>query len=223
MIRVGYSIDRAGLELIIGFEGFVNGVYDDSRGFATCGFGHLLHESPATEQDHREYDGRGRAFFEGLLHGDVERVAIAPMNQALHVPLNQHQVNAVASGCFNCGPGFVEGTVGREINAEHWQAAADAFLLWANPPVLRPRREEERALFLEPVQAAVRYPWLLPAEREHVEEYDRLHAGNKDRPRRVVLRRLMIREREAIKHAARKTGWEVEHRRQRYASLLART
>ncbi|MFZ1925300.1 MAG: lysozyme [Solirubrobacteraceae bacterium] len=219
-----YAIDQAGVELIAGFEGFVDGVYADSRGFATCGYGHLLHESAPTEQDHREYDGRGRTFFLGLLREDIERVAIGPMNQALRVSLNQNEVNAVASGCFNCGPGFVEGTVGREINAHRLVAAANAFMLWAHPSELVPRREAERRLFLTPVHASTPFPWLEPKERAAVVEYDRLLAHKEDEARRVVLRAVMTGYRKAIWHAARgKGGWDVQRRRQRYESLLVRT
>lgn len=219
-----YAIDEAGVELIASFEGFINGVYADSRGFATVGYGHLLHESEPTEQDHREYDGRGRTFFLGLLHQDIQRVAIGPMNQVLHVSLNQHQVDAVASACFNCGPGFIEGTVGRDINARDFSAAADAFMLWAHPSVLAGRREAERRLFLTPVHPSLPFPWLEPWERAAVLEYDRLLSHKQDRPRRVVLRAVMTGYRKAIWHAAQGNGgWDVQGRRQRYESLLART
>lgn len=219
-----YAIDKAGVELIASFEGFINGVYADSRGFATCGYGHLLHESEPTAEDHRTYDGRGRTFYLGLLHQDIERDAIGPMNKVLHVALNQHEVNAVASACFNCGPGFVEGTVGRDINAHQLRAAADAFMLWAHPSVLAGRRESERRLFLTPVHPSIPFPWLEPKERAAVEEYDHLLAHKENRPRRLVLGAVMTGYRKAIWHAAQgKGGWDVLNRRQRYQSLLVRT
>lgn len=219
-----YAIDGAGVELIASFEGYVNGVYADSRGFATCGYGHLLHMSAPTAADHREFDGRGRAFFLQLLHEDIERDAIGPMNAVLRVPLTQNMVNAVASACFNCGPGFVEGIVGRLINRREWAAAANAFMLWANPPELTPRRQAERRLFLTPVHPALPLPWLMPYERAAVLEYDRLLARNENRPRRLVLRAVMTGYRKAVWHAAQgKGGWDVHDRRQRYHSLRART
>jgi GH24 family phage-related lysozyme (muramidase) len=219
---VTYSIDQAGVELIAGFEGFVNGAYNDSRWFATCGYGHLLHQSAATAQDHHTYDGKGRAFFLTLLHGDIQRVSIGPMNRYLHRPMSQGRVNAVASGCFNCGPGFVMGTVGREINAGHWQAAADAFRLWSTPPVLRARREIERALFLK-APKAVKMPWLRADERAWCVEYDRLLKAGKNIGRRRELRTKMALRAAEIRHAAaHEGGWEKADRRHRYHSLKAR-
>jgi GH24 family phage-related lysozyme (muramidase) len=225
---VRYAIDQAGVELIASFEGYVDGVYADSEGFATCGYGHLLHESPPTDADRREYDGRGRAFFLNLLHEDIERDAIGPMNAALRVPLDENELNAVADACYNCGPGFVEGTVGELINRRQFAAAANAFMLWDNPPVLIPRRETERRLFLTPVHPSLPFPWLEPWERAAVLEYDELLAHDKDRNRRLVLRVVMTGYRKGIWLAAEgKTkapaGWEILNRRQRYQSLLART
>lgn len=219
-----YSIDEAGLLLIRGFEGYVDGVYDDSRGFATCGVGHLLHQSGATSADHREYDGRGWAFYSRLLAGDVQRDALGPMNATLHVGLNQNQINAVASACFNCGPGFIYGTVGRLINERRWAAAADAFLLWDQPPELLPRRRQERALFLRPAKRSVPFPLLLPAERALVVEYDRLHAAHQNPGRQRVLVAAMTGTRKAIWRAAQGVGgWEAANRRVRYTTLLSRT
>jgi GH24 family phage-related lysozyme (muramidase) len=219
-----YAINQAGVELIASFEGYVDGVYDDSRGFATCGYGHLLHESAATQADHWRYDGRGRTFFLNLLHEDIQRVAIGPMNTALHASLNQNEVNATASATFNCGPGFVEGTVGADINAHRFAAAANAFMLWDHPSVLTSRREAERRIFLTPVHPSLPFPWLEPWERAAVLEYDELLAHGKDRPRRLVLRAVMTGYRKAIWRAAQgKGGWEILNRRQRYQSLLVRT
>jgi hypothetical protein len=146
------------------------------------------------------------------------------MNATLRVPLNRHEVNAVASACFNCGPGFVEGTVGDLINRRQFAAAANAFMLWAHPSELTPRREAERRLFLTPVHRALPFPWLEPYERAAVIEYDRLLARGKNRPRRLVLRAEMTGYRKAVWHAAQGNGgWDAHWRRQRYASLLART
>lgn len=226
---MNYHLDQSGVELIASFEGFVDGVYNDSRGLATCGYGHLLHMSPATAADHRTYDGKGRAFFEHLLHDDIQRVSISAMDAALHVPLNANRVRAVASATFNCGAGFVSGTVGRLINERKWQAAADAFMLWAHPSVLIPRREQERALFMRPVKGAgnsVHLPWCLPDERSWCLEYDRLHKANRNVRRRRELREKMHRRAIDIRVAAQREGrhgWEHAHRRQRFHSLNARS
>jgi len=220
-----YEVDAAGVELIASFEGYVNGVYNDSRGFCTGGFGHLFHESPATEEDHRLYDGKGKTFWLKMLHNDIYRDAIEPMNATLHVQLDQNEINPVASACYNCGPGFVEGTVGRLINARKWNAAANAFMLWDHPSVLIPRREQERALFLQGVrEGGPPFPWLEPWERSAVLEDDILVRTNRDQLRRKQLRAEMTVYRKRVWHAAQGAGgWEIRFRRQRYRTLWART
>jgi GH24 family phage-related lysozyme (muramidase) len=221
---VSYAIDQTGVEMIASFEGYVDGVYNDSRGFATCGVGHLLHRSPATQQDHRTYDGKGRAFFLGLLHDDIERVSMGPMRQFIHVPLNQNRVNALASLAFNCGGGCLAGTVGRKVNARDWAGAQAAFMLWSNPPVLRARREQEAHLFERAAKTKTPLPWLEPDERRWCLEYDRLLHAHKDEDRRRVLRRYMHARALEIRSAAHhEGGWERAHRRQRYHSLNARS
>jgi GH24 family phage-related lysozyme (muramidase) len=219
-----YQIDQAGVELIASFEGFVNGAYNDSEGFATAGYGRLLHRSPATAADHARYDGKGRAYFLGLLHEDIERVSMAPMRAAIHVPLNQNQINALASLAFNWGGGILSGHIGGLLNAKRYSAAGDYFLELAHPAILMARRRQERVIFNKPA-AALRFPWLSDRERKWVLEYDRLHKAGSGKPRRETLRRYMHREAVKIRSAAesRKNGWEVASRRQRYHSLMARS
>lgn len=226
---MSYSVNEAGVELIASFEGFVDGVYNDVEGYATVGYGHLLHYSNATPEDHRVWDGRGHAFYLSLLHQDINRLCVEPLAAFVHVPLNQNQVNALASAIYNCGAGFIEGTVGRLLNERRYFAAANAFLLWDHPEVLRPRRETERALFLRtPVE---RLPWLEQYERRTVLEYERLvwhpsrgrAARAAELSRIRVLRRLMLGYAHLILRAvARDHKWDVAFRRQRYRSLMAR-
>jgi GH24 family phage-related lysozyme (muramidase) len=223
-----YAANAETVDLVASFEGFVDGVYNDSSNNATGGFGHLIHLGPVTPTDEREYAGHGKAFWLSLFHEDIQRVAIGPMNEYLHVPLNQPSVSAVASATYNCGPGFVEGTVGHDINEREWLPAANAFMLWANPSVLTPRREQERALFLRGVneKPTLPFPWLEAYERKAVLEYDKLLSANRNKPRRVQLRVEMTAYRKLVWEAASRKGsggWDVHHRRQRYRTLWART
>ena len=64
---------------------------------------------------------------------------------------------------------------------------------------------------------------LTRSERRWVSEYDRLKAAERDRERRRVLRRVMRERRIEIATAAGRSGWDVNNRRKRYRSLLART
>lgn len=230
---MNYQIDQAGVELIASFEGFENGAYNDSEGFATCGYGHLLHRSPATAQDHRTYDGKGRAYFLNLLHSDIERVSMAPMRQYIHVPLNQNRVNALASLAFNWGGGILNphassplySTMGRLLNAKKYREAGDYFLELAHPPILMPRRRQEKALYDTPVKTkTVSMPWLNADERRWCQEYDRLLREHKNVDRRRALREAMHKRAVDIAYAARHDGgWEKQHRRQRWHSLIARS
>jgi hypothetical protein len=123
-------------------------------------------------------------------------------------------------------------TVGRELRAKHWSAAADALLAWDKAGGVRVaglarRREAERALFLAADDPLDGYP---DDERRWIHEYDRLRRQNKDPERRRSLRRAMAEQRRKIWRSAQPEadggdghGWEANQRRARYASLLART
>lgn len=63
---------------------------------------------------------------------------------------------------------------------------------------------------------------LTDAEKRWVREYDHLKAKNLDLDRRRVLRRVMTEQRKRIWRSAQKNGW-TRARKQRYATLLART
>jgi D-alanyl-D-alanine carboxypeptidase len=69
----------------------------------------------------------------------------------------------------------------------------------------------------------LRFPHLTRDERRWVLEYDRLRAHGRDLARRRVLRGVMRRRRKAIWAEAGRTGWDANHRRERYRTLLART
>lgn len=64
---------------------------------------------------------------------------------------------------------------------------------------------------------------LTTEERRWAHEYDALLARKRNRPRRVVLRRVMTARRKAIWRAGEHSGWDRFHRRARYRSLAART
>jgi hypothetical protein len=68
-----------------------------------------------------------------------------------------------------------------------------------------------------------RFAHLTREERRWVTEYDGLRRERRDPSRRRVLRRVMRERRKAIWTEARQSGWDVNHRRKRYRSLLART
>lgn len=77
----------------------------------------------------------------------------------LHVPLNQNQIDALASFVWNLGPGSMEWNVGQSLRERKYGQAADQMLAYkfaggVELAGLRERREAERALFLTPVKSA---------------------------------------------------------------------
>ena len=82
------------------------------------------------------------------------------VTQAVKVPLNQHQFDALVSFAYNVGVGALkQSTALRKLNAGDYAGAADALTMWTkcNGKVLAGlvrRRKEERALFLTPVTQA---------------------------------------------------------------------
>ena len=133
-----------GIKLIEQREGVRHRAYRDSRGLLTIGCGHLsnayFHVSPGMIISDAKVD-------ELLAHdlGEVEDM----INRKVQVPLQQYQFDALASLGFNIGcAGLAHSSVVRFANLKMFTQAADAFLAWCHPPVLRGRRESERKQFL---------------------------------------------------------------------------
>lgn len=222
------KVSDAGVALIKEFEGFPHSgrPYRDMVGIWTIGYGHTQGVSArSTRLTMRQASD--------LLHRDLDG-HYAPAVNALRLPLNQHQFDALVSFVFNCGAGAISAqrTIGRALRARDWAAAGDALLAWnkaGGVPVagLTRRRKAERAMFLAADNPLDGYT---DDEQRWIREYDRLARKNEGRDRRRSLRRAMAEQRRKIWHSAQPAatggdghGWESNHRRARYASLLART
>lgn len=148
------KLSQRGLEFIAGHESFVDHVYLDPVGVETVGLG-------TTRRDAIEKYRGGITYEQALaeLHYDVERFEAAIRRNIL-VPLNQNQWDALVSFVYNVGEGGVtpsESTLARYLNEGNYEAAAAQLLRWnkaGDPPKelggLTRRRNEERAMFLEP-------------------------------------------------------------------------
>lgn len=138
---------RRGLDLIASFEGWVDHAYLDPVGIWTIGFGHVIRRGERFPV--RITRERGLQ----LLAQDVG-VAEAAVRRLVKVRLTQAQFDALVAFAFNVGTGaLADSTLLRELNAEHYRAAADQFLRWTHAggrelPGLVRRRRAERALFL---------------------------------------------------------------------------
>jgi RHS repeat-associated protein len=101
------SLSPMGLEFIQLHEGFgKNGKnpYNDSRGFATVGYGHLLHESPITPEDVAQYKNFTKAGGLRLLKKDLEKLE-PQIKAVIIVPVSQTEYDAIVSFTFNVGIG----------------------------------------------------------------------------------------------------------------------
>ncbi len=147
------ELSPAGARLIESFEGFRARPYHgphDPQGLWTIGYGTTAGIGPGTPP-------MTRAQAQARLEHDVDRT-YAPLVNALRLPLNQNQFDALVSFVYNVGAAGIApaSRVGRALRAHQWETAADAMLAWDTAggvrlPGLVTRREKERALFLRPV------------------------------------------------------------------------
>jgi lysozyme len=141
------------LRLIAGFEGFSSDLYEDAAGHCTIGFGHLVHTGPCDGTESAEFSRgitRGRAL--DILSEDAESAA-ATVNDAVTVPLAQHQVDALTSFVFNVGSGaFRESTLLKLLNEGEYDDVPAQLDRWVKAgsrrlPGLVARRKAEGELF----------------------------------------------------------------------------
>jgi GH24 family phage-related lysozyme (muramidase) len=152
-IRGAKRVSARGLKFLIAQEGVRRYAYNDSENHATFGVGHLIHRGPVTDDDRREWgtpaNPKSMVFVLRVLRRDLVRFNAAVREATSGTKLYKREFDACLSLCFNIGiGGFKSSTVARKIREKRFRSAADAFLLWDNPPVLRGRRERERKLFL---------------------------------------------------------------------------
>jgi lysozyme len=226
-----------GAHLIEQFEGFVPHPYRDSVGVWTIGYGSTRGVGPNSPNV-------TRAQAEARMKREVDATYGAAIN-ALGLPLNQNQFDALVSFVYNVGPGGVASTttVGKRLRAHDWRGAADALLAWdiAGGHVLaglKTRRQAERTLFLKHPAAVNTDPLahLTAGERARVKELDKLRAiavknrtatqrsqERNDKASLVTSRKAIYRIAQPKTHGGDGHGWDHAHRRERYHLILDRT
>lgn len=150
-------MDAAGRHALAVEEGERNFAYPDSEGHATFGVGHLLHLGAVTDTDRRRWGTPAHPLSDRVVDSVFQRdlakyeLAVRTAIRLSRVKVTQSMFNAMVSLCFNIGiGGFLASSVVRNLLLGRKRAAADAFLKWAKPAVLLPRRKRERAMFLKP-------------------------------------------------------------------------
>lgn len=142
------QISEAGIELIKRFEGYSSKAYPDPATGAepwTIGYGHTRGVQNGDQTDIEQATR--------WLYDDV-RDALEAIQRGVAIPLNQNQIDALASFIYNVGSGnFFRSTLIRKLNEGDFMAAADELLKWDHAgnkvmPGLTRRRKAERELFL---------------------------------------------------------------------------
>ena len=138
------QIPDQALDMIKHHEGVKTKPYQCPAKLWTIGVGHLIKADEqwmlnATLTDQQVED---------LFRSDL-RWCDEALTDAVRVPLNQNQMDALYSLCFNIGADhFKSSEVVQHLNRNDYNGAANAFMNWVTPAVLEPRRKKEKALFL---------------------------------------------------------------------------
>ena len=151
------KISEKGLSMIERFEGCLLKASNKLDGVWTIGYGQ-------TGSYYGKRVRRGMTTTKALAHAWLRDHSIKTyedaVTQAVKVPINQNQFDALVSFAYNVGVGALkQSTALRKLNAGDYAGAADALTMWTkcNGKVLAGlvrRRKEERALFLTPVTQA---------------------------------------------------------------------
>ena len=147
-------ISEKGLAMIEKFEGCLLKASNKLDGVWTIGYGQ-------TGRYYGKRVRRGMTTTKAEAHAWLRDHSIKTyedaVTQAVKVPLNQNQFDALVSFTYNVGIGALkQSTALRKLNAGDYAGAADALTMWTKcrrkvlAGLVR-RRKEERALFLTPV------------------------------------------------------------------------
>jgi lysozyme len=143
------EMSEEGLTRLVEREGMRRNAYRDVAGIWTICVGHTSAAGPPKVTPGMKCT---LAECRKILMNDVRKFEKC-VEDAITVPMKQHQFDAMVSLAYNIGCGaFKKSTVAREMNAGHETHAADAFRMWkkAGGKVvagLVNRRESERNQF----------------------------------------------------------------------------
>lgn len=137
-----------GLALLKSFEGKRLNSYDDGVGVWTIGYGTTRINGVKVTRGMTISDSQAEEYLKADLNSFEKTV-----NEAVKVPLNQNQFDALVSLTYNIGSSaFTNSTLLRKLNASDYKGASDQFLVWnkGGGKVMRGlvrRREAEKKLF----------------------------------------------------------------------------
>lgn len=146
------ALTAIGRAALVAREALKTRAYKDSVGVWTIGVGHTSAAGPP-------------AVTAGLTITEAEALAIfdrdlvkfeATVDQAVTVPLADHERDALVSICFNIGQGaFARSTFVKRLNAADRAGCAEAIMAWKKPSEIISRRTAERDQFLTPYSTSL--------------------------------------------------------------------
>lgn len=151
-----------GLIEIASHEGIITSAYLDSVGVWTVGIGHTAAADGGVDpaKDKREFTiPEVFALFEKDIAKYEKRV-----NDAVKVPLQQHEFDALVSFDYNTG-GIYKAKLTKLLNAGDRKGATAGFMGWLKPPEIKGRRTKEMNLFSSGVYTANGYATAYRADK----------------------------------------------------------
>jgi len=145
---------KEGKVALVASEGVVPAVYKDSVGVDTYGVG-VTHWAIGAEAFSRLPEAMPKDIDAAVRHAlDLFDLVLEQyenaVNEAVRVPLEQHEFDALVHFTYNVGgPNLRKSRLLRLINQGHkGEAGQSGFHGWLRPPELRGRRDAESAMFL---------------------------------------------------------------------------
>lgn len=142
-------VSDRGLIALAAHEGLVVAPYKDVVGVWTIGVGHTVgagQPDPAKMSKAMPADINGKVAEMVKLFADDLRKYEDRVNDAVKVPLEQHEFDALVSFDFNTG-GIYKARLTKSLNRGDRSAAARQFMGWLKPEAIRGRRTAEMRLF----------------------------------------------------------------------------
>jgi lysozyme len=134
-----------GRQLLIERESLELKAYRDSEGYWTIGVGHLLSLDKGADFSSLVWT---REHAEEVFSQDLAKYEKA-VEDSVHVPMEQHQFDALVSFAHNIGAaGVMNSWVVRQLNAGDLPGAAAAFDNWHKPASITSRRNGEKHQFI---------------------------------------------------------------------------
>jgi len=138
---------KLSIDLIKHFEGFSSNIYCCPAGIKTIGYGHAIKKN--------EKFNKAISIDEAvkLLIFDIKYI-LKRLNHYIYVKLNNNQLNAIISFCYNLGLGaFQRSTLRMKVNEEEFTDASDEFEKWCYIGAIKSRgllrrRLAEKKIFL---------------------------------------------------------------------------